>query len=81
MSARPGRVAKIIGHARRLEDLGPRIVGDLHAVELEYLRREEWARNAEDVLWRRSKLGLTANPAEVAALKAVLGTVETAEIR
>jgi glycerol-3-phosphate dehydrogenase len=25
---------------------------------LAYLRREEWAESAEDVLWRRSKLGL-----------------------
>jgi glycerol-3-phosphate dehydrogenase len=71
------RVAKIVGRARRLEDLGPRIVGDLHAAELDYLRREEWAKSAEDVLWRRTKLGLTANPAEVAALKAVLGSVDT----
>jgi glycerol-3-phosphate dehydrogenase len=30
----------------------------LHEAELEYLRREEWATKAEDVLWRRSKLGL-----------------------
>jgi len=37
---------------------GPAIVADLHAAELAYLRREEWAESAEDVLWRRSKLGL-----------------------
>jgi glycerol-3-phosphate dehydrogenase len=30
----------------------------LHAAELDYLCREEWATKAEDVLWRRSKLGL-----------------------
>jgi glycerol-3-phosphate dehydrogenase len=72
------RAAKIVSHARRIEDLGPRIVSDLHAAELDYLRREEWARTAEDVLWRRTKLGLVANDAEVAALNAVLGTLETA---
>jgi glycerol-3-phosphate dehydrogenase len=40
------------------QDPGPAIGADLHAAELAYLRREEWAESAEDVLWRRSKLGL-----------------------
>ena len=39
-------------------DPGPAIGADLHAAELDYLRREEWAESAADVLWRRSKLGL-----------------------
>ena len=30
----------------------------LHAREIDYLRREEWAVTAEDILFRRSKLGL-----------------------
>jgi glycerol-3-phosphate dehydrogenase len=74
------RAARVLGGARRAEDLGPRIVGDLHAVELDYLRREEWARGAEDVLWRRTKLGLLAGPHEVAALKAVFGSAEAEEV-
>ncbi|MCE2762800.1 MAG: glycerol-3-phosphate dehydrogenase, partial [Acetobacteraceae bacterium] len=40
------------------QDPGPAIGADLHAAELAYLRQEEWAESAEDVLWRRSKLGL-----------------------
>jgi glycerol-3-phosphate dehydrogenase len=40
------------------QDPGPPIGADLHEAELNYLRREEWAATAEDVLWRRSKLGL-----------------------
>jgi len=40
------------------QDPGPVIGADLHTAELDYLRREEWAASAEDVLWRRSKLGL-----------------------
>ena len=28
------------------------------AAELDYLMREEWARTADDVLWRRTKCGL-----------------------
>ena len=34
------------------------------AAELAYLRDQEWARTAEDVLWRRSKLGLHLDPAQ-----------------
>ena len=39
-------------------DLGAEIAPGLHVAELRYLRDHEWARNADDVLWRRSKLGL-----------------------
>jgi glycerol-3-phosphate dehydrogenase len=75
------RAPRILGNAKRIEDLGPKIVGDLHAAELDYLRREEWARAAEDVLWRRTKLGLGAGAAEVTALKAIFGSVEAEEVR
>lgn len=51
------RIAKLLGGATSLDDLG-RNLGGITEAELDYLRREEWARTAEDVLWRRSKLGL-----------------------
>jgi glycerol-3-phosphate dehydrogenase len=38
--------------------------------ELAYLRRVEWARSGDDVLWRRSKLGLHLAPAERDAVSA-----------
>ena len=38
----------------------------LHAREIDYLRREEWAVTAEDILYRRSKLALHV-PADGAA--------------
>jgi glycerol-3-phosphate dehydrogenase len=60
------RVRKILGDAHSLEDLGRDFGGGLFQAELEYLRAEEWARASEDVLWRRTKLGLGA-PAERAA--------------
>lgn len=66
------RAWKIIAEAKSLDDLGPRIVGDLYRTELDYLSTEEWAGSADDVLWRRTKLGLTASPAEIAALKSAL---------
>ncbi|EQD50811.1 glycerol-3-phosphate dehydrogenase, partial [mine drainage metagenome] len=56
------RIERIIGTARRITELGDEIGPGLHEAELEYLRAEEWARCAEDVLWRRSKLGLESGP-------------------
>ena len=40
----------------------------LHEAELSYLHDHEWARSADDVLWRRSKLGLHLTPAQRAAV-------------
>ena len=38
--------------------MGEEIASGLYAVEVDYLRRHEWAVSAADILWRRSKLGL-----------------------
>ena len=46
--------------------LGAEVVPGLHEAELAYLHDHEWARSADDVLWRRSKLGLHLGPAEPA---------------
>lgn len=42
---------------------------DLYEAELIYLIDHEWARSAEDILWRRSKLGLRFSPEETRALE------------
>ncbi|MGH8269388.1 MAG: glycerol-3-phosphate dehydrogenase, partial [Steroidobacteraceae bacterium] len=57
------RIGRILDQARRSEDLGDEIAPGLFEAELEYLRANEWARSAGDVLWRRSKLGLALDPA------------------
>jgi glycerol-3-phosphate dehydrogenase len=62
------RLDRVLGAARAIDDLGERFAGDLMAAEVRYLMREEWARTAEDVLWRRSKLGLHASAEQAAAL-------------
>lgn len=51
-------------------DLGPEVAPGLHETELHYLHRHEWARGADDVLWRRSKLGLHYSAAERANVSA-----------
>ncbi|MFN3659023.1 MAG: glycerol-3-phosphate dehydrogenase [Pseudolabrys sp.] len=62
------RAERILGEAQSMDDLGPRFAGDLTGAEVRYLVENEWAETAEDVLWRRSKLGLKATPDERIAI-------------
>ncbi|MHC8508910.1 MAG: glycerol-3-phosphate dehydrogenase [Rhodospirillales bacterium] len=48
----------VIDGARALADLGRHFGGGLYESEVRWLMKNEWARTAEDVLWRRTKLGL-----------------------
>lgn len=52
------RMEQMLGDAASLAQLGEEIAPGLHAAEAEYLIGREWAQTAEDILWRRSKLGL-----------------------
>ncbi len=52
------RAAEILGDARTEADLGKGFGGGLYARELAYLVEREWAGDAEDILWRRTKCGL-----------------------
>jgi glycerol-3-phosphate dehydrogenase len=63
------RVEAILQAATRPNDLGICLGADLTAAEVRYLMAREWAKTADDVLWRRSKLGLRFSPAEQAALE------------
>jgi glycerol-3-phosphate dehydrogenase len=62
------RLDAVLGDARSFTDLGQHFGAGLTAAEVVYLVRREYARNADDVLWRRSKLGLHMSAAERAAL-------------
>ncbi|MEP6939763.1 MAG: glycerol-3-phosphate dehydrogenase [Rudaea sp.] len=61
-------IERMLGAATGMADLGPALGADLHACEVDYLVREEWARTTDDVLWRRSKLGLRFDAASVERL-------------
>jgi glycerol-3-phosphate dehydrogenase len=50
------------------EDMGAELEPGLYAAEVDYLRRYEWATTADDILWRRSKLGLHVPPGAGARL-------------
>jgi glycerol-3-phosphate dehydrogenase len=54
----------IIGGAQDEAGLGERFGGGLYECELKYLVANEWATDAEDVLWRRTKCGLHMTEAE-----------------
>jgi len=65
-----GTTARVIlGEARTPADLGRCFGADLHEAEVRHLMTREWARTAEDVLWRRTKLGLRFSDAEAKALE------------
>lgn len=52
------RAERILRGAASLADLGEEALPGLHAREIDYLRAEEWAVTADDILYRRSKLAL-----------------------
>ncbi len=52
------RARNILNDARSLDELGRHFGAGLYAAELDYLKREEWAVTAEDVLYRRTRTGL-----------------------
>ncbi|SHG16601.1 glycerol-3-phosphate dehydrogenase [Bradyrhizobium erythrophlei] len=62
------RLAEVLGEAKDRADLGPWFGPQLTGAEVRYLMAKEWARFADDVLWRRTKLGLTLKPEERDAL-------------
>ena len=69
------RVDRLLGTATRVADLGEDLGGGLTEAEVDYLVREEWAQTPDDILWRRSKLGLHAPPDTANRLAARLGNV------
>ncbi len=66
------RLAAVLGDARERAELGPAFGPELTGAEVRYLMRCEWARFPDDILWRRSKLGLTMPPADREALAAFM---------
>ena len=69
---------EILGDARGKAALGRDFGLGLSEAELRWLMTREWAHTAEDVLWRRTKLGLGATPAQVRELTDYLARKDTA---
>jgi len=58
----------VLGHAKSLDDLGQSFGATMTEREVRYLMSSEWALTADDIVWRRSKLGLRLSPAEIAGI-------------
>ncbi|HEY0920863.1 glycerol-3-phosphate dehydrogenase [Devosia sp.] len=68
------KVPELLGEARSAAELGAHFGADLYAREVDYLMAHEWARGADDVLWRRTKLGLRVTAEDKARLAAYMDT-------
>jgi len=65
----------VLGEAKTRDEIGPAFGPELTGAEVRYLMTREWARFPEDILWRRSKLGLTMPAADRDALAVFMANV------
>jgi len=73
IARRHGALAQtVLGEARAPKDLGANFGAGLTERELDYLVRHEWVREADDVLWRRTKTGVHLNQAQREAVAAAM---------
>ncbi|NBV28069.1 glycerol-3-phosphate dehydrogenase [bacterium] len=59
------RTYNLIGLRSSLKEFGAKIADNLYEAEIDFLMSTEWAQNLDDILFRRTKLGLTLSPPEV----------------
>jgi glycerol-3-phosphate dehydrogenase len=69
------RLAEMLGEAKNRAELGQSFGPELTEAEVRYLMTKEWARFPDDILWRRSKLGLTMPQPAREALAAFMAGV------
>jgi glycerol-3-phosphate dehydrogenase len=67
------RLRDLLGDAGSIDDLGRHLGAGLYEAEARWLRDREFARTADDLLWRRTKLGLVMSAAERAAVAKWMG--------
>ncbi len=72
--------AAVLGDAKALGDLGRHFGAGLYEAELRWLITHEFARRAEDVVWRRSKLGLQLTQAQIAEIEAAMLDMQRAPV-
>jgi glycerol-3-phosphate dehydrogenase len=81
VAGRHGSLAlKVLGDAKRPDDLGEDFGHGLTEREIAYFIRDEWAHTTEDVLWRRSKCGLGMPEAARARVAARITTMAQANV-
>lgn len=65
----------MLGDAKSISDLGTEFGSGLTEREVDHLKRHEWARTSEDVLWRRTKTGLHLSVDERRAAETALARI------
>jgi glycerol-3-phosphate dehydrogenase len=63
------RALMVLGDAQKTADLGKAFGNGLHEAEIVYLMRHEWALTAQDVLFRRTKLGIAYDSKQIQTLQ------------
>jgi glycerol-3-phosphate dehydrogenase len=69
------RLASILGDAKSLDDLGEDFGAGLTQSEVDYLCKYEWAQTTDDILWRRTKMGLHVPNGAADKLSRYLATI------
>ncbi len=65
-----GAVAsELLADIECMADLGQHFGEDCYQHEVDYLCRHEWARSADDIIWRRTKLGLKLSEQQIQTLQ------------
>jgi glycerol-3-phosphate dehydrogenase len=75
VAAYGSRLPLVLGEAGSRAELGPAFGPELTGAEVRYLMTQEWARFPDDILWRRSKLGLTMPAQDREALAGFMTSV------
>ncbi len=66
------RITDVLGAASSLQSLGQMFGADLYEQEVNFLIEREWANKVEDIIWRRTKLGLYLSAQQVNDIKEYL---------
>ena len=69
------QLGEVLADATAMSDMGLCFGADLYQREVEYLVAKEWACSGEDILWRRSKLGLYFTPVQADRLETFTGAL------
>lgn len=69
--------ATLLGQAKTAADLGQDFGATLTEAEVRWLISREFAREANDIIWRRTKLGLRLNPEQITQLSAFMAAINT----
>jgi glycerol-3-phosphate dehydrogenase len=69
-------VDDLLGDCGRVADLGEHFGGDLYQREVDYLISTEWACTVDDIIWRRTKLGLKLPTAAIDRLASYVGRAD-----